>query len=99
VRRAESGEAKAIEAMEKIGRYLGAGLATFVNIFEPDLIVIGGGFGRESELLLGAAREVLARDGLAPGSETVRIVEAQLGAEAGVIGAGMIAFEALDSGS
>jgi glucokinase len=99
VRRAESGEDKAVEAMAKIGRYLGAGLATFVNIFEPELIVIGGGFGRESELLLGAARDVLARDGLAPGSETVRIVEAQLGAEAGVIGAGMIAFEALDSGS
>jgi glucokinase len=99
VRRAESGEDKAIEAMAKIGRYLGAGLATFVNIFEPELIVIGGGFGRESELLLGAARDVLARDGLAPGSETVRIVEAQLGAEAGVIGAGMIAFEALESGS
>jgi glucokinase len=99
VRRAESGEDKAVAAMAKIGRYLGAGLATFVNIFEPELIVIGGGFGRESELLLGAARDVLARDGLAPGSETVRIVEAQLGAEAGVIGAGMIAFEALDSGS
>jgi glucokinase len=99
VRRAESGEDQAVEAMAKIGRYLGAGLATFVNIFEPELIVIGGGFGRESELLLGAARDVLARDGLAPGSETVRIVKAQLGAEAGVIGAGMIAFEALDSGS
>jgi glucokinase len=97
VRRAEAGEGKAVEAMAKIGRYLGAGLATFVNIFEPELIVIGGGFGEASELLLGPAREVLARDGLVPGSETVKIVEAQLGADAGVIGAGMIAFEALDS--
>jgi glucokinase len=99
VRRAEAGEREAVEAMAQIGRLLGAGLATFVNIFEPELIVIGGGFGRESELLLGPAREVLARDGLKPGSETVQIVEAQLGADAGVIGAGMIAFEALDSGS
>jgi glucokinase len=99
VRRAEAGEEKAAEALGRIGRLLGAGLATFVNIFEPELIVIGGGFGRESELLLGPAREVLARDGLVPGSETVKIVEAQLGADAGVIGAGMIAFEALDSGS
>jgi glucokinase len=99
VKRAEAGESKAIEALAQIGRFLGAGLATFVNIFEPELIVIGGGFGRESEVLLGPAREVLARDGLVPGSETVKIVEAQLGAEAGVIGAGMIAFEALDSGS
>ena len=99
VRRAEAGEHEAVEAMAEIGRHLGAGFATFVNIFEPELIVIGGGFGRESELLLGPAREVLARDGLVPGSETVEIVEAQLGADAGVIGAGMIAFEALDSGS
>jgi glucokinase len=99
VRHAEAGDEKAVEAMAKIGRFLGAGLATFVNIFEPELIVIGGGFGRESELLLGPAREVLARDGLAPGSENVKIVEAQLGADAGVIGAGMIALEALDSGS
>ena len=99
VRRAEAGDEQAVAAMANIGRFLGAGLATFVNIFEPELIVIGGGFGRESELLLGPAREVLARDGLAPGSETVEIVEAQLGADAGVIGAGMIALEALDSGS
>lgn len=99
VRRAEAGEAEAVEAMSKIGRFLGAGLATFVNTFEPELIVIGGGFGRASELLLGPAREVLERDGLVPGRDTVKIVEAQLGAEAGVIGAGMIAFEALDSGS
>jgi glucokinase len=99
VRRAEVGEGEAVEAMAEIGRRLGAGLATFVNIFEPELIVIGGGFGEASELLLGPAREVLARDGLVPGSETVEIVEAQLGADAGVIGAAMIAFEALDSGS
>jgi glucokinase len=85
--------------MADIGRYLGAGLATLINIFEPEIIVIGGGFGEASELLLAPAREILARDGLAPASKTVKIVEAQLGADAGVIGAAMIAFEALDSGS
>jgi glucokinase len=99
VRRAEEGESEAVEALAQIGRFLGAGFATFVNIFEPELIVIGGGFGRESELLLGPAREILSRDGLVPGSDTVKIVEAQLGADAGVIGAGMIALEALDAGS
>jgi glucokinase len=99
VRRADAGEGKAVNAMADIGRYLGAGLATLINIFEPEIIVIGGGFGEASELLLAPAREILARDGLAPASETVKIVEAQLGADAGVIGAAMIAFEALDSGS
>ena len=99
VRRAEAGESQAVEALAQIGRLLGAGFATFVNIFEPELIVIGGGFGRESELLLGPAREILSRDGLVPGSDRVKIVEAQLGADAGVIGAGMIALEALGAGS
>jgi glucokinase len=99
VRQAESGEDDAVRAMAAIGRRLGAAIATFVNIFEPEIVVIGGGFGAASELMLGPAREVLARDGLPPGRDTVRIVEAQLGSDAGVIGAGMIAFEALDSGS
>ena len=99
VRRAESGEDDAVEAMAAIGRRLGAAIATFVNIFEPEIVVIGGGFGRASELMLEPARGVLARDGLAPGRDSLRIVEAQLGSDAGVIGAGMIAFEALHSGS
>ncbi len=98
-RRAEAGEEEAVEAMAEIGRLLGAGIASLVNIFEPERVVIGGGFGAAGELLLGPAREVLARDGLAPARETVKIVPAQLGADAGAIGAGMIAFEALDSGS
>ncbi len=80
----------------RIGRSLGAGIATFVNVFEPEVFVVGGGFGSAAgELLLEPAREVLAREGLEPARDTVRIVQAQLGYQAGVIGAGMIAFEAL----
>jgi glucokinase len=99
VRRGLAGEPEAVNALAGIGRYVGAAIASFVNALEPELIVIGGGFGEAAGgLLLGSAREVLARDGLAPGRETVRIVEAQLGTDAGVIGAGMLAFEALDTG-
>jgi glucokinase len=97
VLRGRAGERVAVDALAGIGRYLGAAIASFVNALEPELIVIGGGFGEAAgELLLGSAREVLARDGLSPGRENVRIVEAQLGTNAGVIGAGMVAFEALD---
>ena len=97
VAKAHDGESEAVEALAEIGRWLGAGIASFVNVFEPELIVVGGGFGSAAgELLLGPAREVLAREGLEPGRDTVRIVPAQLGFYAGVIGAGMIAFEALE---
>jgi glucokinase len=99
VERGKNGEREAIEALAEIGRALGAGIASFVNVFEPEIVVVGGGFGSAGELLLGPARDVLAREGLVPARETVRVVEAQLSFYAGVIGAGMIAFEALDSRS
>ncbi len=99
VRRANAGEERAVEALARIGRYLGAGLATFVNVFEPELIVIGGGFGEAAgDFLLRPALGVLEQDGLPPGRDTVRIVRARLGTAAGVIGAAMLAFEALGAG-
>ena len=98
VRRARAGEAAALAILAEVGRYLGAAIATFVNALEPELVVLGGGFGEAAgEFLLAPAREVLAVDGLEPGRDTLEIVEAQLGTDAGVIGAGMIAFEALDA--
>ena len=96
VSRAGDGDAAAVDALGGIGRKLGAGIATFVNVFEPELVVVGGGFGAAGELLLEPAREVVAREGLEPGRDAVRIVEAELGVDAGVIGAAMIGFEALD---
>jgi glucokinase len=99
VRRAEDGEPEAVEAMTQISRGLGAAIATFVNMFEPEMVVIGGGFGVANDLLREPAREVILRDGLPPGRDTLEIVKAELGRDAGVIGAAMIAFEALYSGS
>jgi glucokinase len=97
VAKAHDGDGEAAAALAEIGRSLGAGIASFVNVFEPELVVVGGGFGSAAgELLLGPAREVLAREGLEPGRDMVRIVPAELGFYAGVIGAGMIAFEALE---
>jgi len=82
-------------ALGGIGRYLGAGLATLVNIFDPELVVIGGGFGIAAfELLLPAAREVLRREALDPAGE-VPVVRAALGPDAGLVGAGLIAFDAV----
>ncbi len=95
VRRARQGEAGPRDAVAEIGRRLGDGLVTLVNVFDPDLIVIGGGFVAAGSLLLEPARAVVARDALVPARDRVQIVQARLGAHAGVIGAGLIAFEAL----
>jgi glucokinase len=96
VRLAGEGDDTAREVLAGIGRRLGAGIATLVNIFNPELVVIGGGFAAALEFLLESAREVLTRDALSPAGE-VPIVRAELGPEAGLIGAGLIAFDALES--
>ena len=95
VRRGRAGEAEAVEALAEIGRRLGAGIASFMNVFEPELVIVGGGFSAAGDLLLGPAREIVAREALAPIRNQAPIVLAELGPDAGVIGAGMVALEAL----
>jgi glucokinase len=96
VRLADEGDRAAIDLLTELGRRLGAGIGTLVNVFNPELVVIGGGFSAAGEFLLGPAREVVAREALSPGRELVRIVRAELGTAAGLVGAGLVAFEALD---
>jgi len=95
VEAARAGDAAAGAVLERIGRYLGAGIAGLVNLLEPELVVVGGGFAAAGGLLLDPARLVLARDGLTPGRDTVRIVLAELGPDAGLVGAALVAREAL----
>lgn len=94
VRLANEGEQNAIEILAGMGRRLGAGIGSLVNIFDPELVVIGGGFAAAGEFLFAAAREVMQRDALAPEKDRVRIVRAELGTTAGLIGAGLLALEA-----
>jgi glucokinase len=90
------GEEAAVSALAEIGRRLGSGLVSLVNIFEPQVVVIGGGFGQAGELVLGPAREVVESEALPPARDTVRVVVAELGPRAGLVGAGFVGFEALD---
>jgi glucokinase len=95
VRLANEGEPRAVEILAGIGRHLGAGIGSLVNIFNPELVVIGGGFAAAGDFILDPAREIVAREGLAGAGERVRIVRAELGTAAGLIGAGLVAFDAL----
>ena len=83
-------------ALAGIGHYLGCAIGSLVNVFNPETVVIGGGFGlAASEYLLPPARLAILREALAPGGQTVRLALAELGSAAGMIGAGLVAFEAL----
>jgi glucokinase len=95
VRLAHEGEPRAIEILDGVGRHLGAGIGTLVNVFNPELVVIGGGFAAAGDFILDPAREIVAREGLAGAGKRVQIVRAELGTAAGLIGAGLVAFDAL----
>jgi glucokinase len=96
VRLGNEGDPLALELLTEIGRKLGSGIASLINTFDPELIVIGGGFAAAGELLLEPAREVIEHEALKPMREDVRVVRAELGTLAGMIGAAMVAFEAVD---
>jgi glucokinase len=95
VGRAHGGDADAVEALARIGRYVGAAIGSWANVFDPDLVVVGGGFGAAAgELILGPAREAARREAIQPAP--LRIVPAALGDRAGLIGAALVGFEAVD---
>ena len=93
VRLANEGEQRAIEILDGIGRHLGSGIGTLVNIFNPELVVIGGGFAAAGDFVLEPAREVMRREALARVGYRIPIVRAELGTAAGLIGAGLVAFD------
>jgi glucokinase len=93
---AHDGDAAAIDAIELIGTRLGVAISSFVNIFNPEVVVIGGGVIGAGELLLGAARAEVARRALPPSKDIVEIVPAAFGVEAGMIGAAALAFDGLE---
>jgi glucokinase len=98
VRLANEGDEQAREIIADIGRHLGSGMGSFANIFEPALIVIGGGFGVAAwEHLVAPAEEVMRREALRPMRDEVRVARAELGTTAGLIGAAFVGFEAADA--
>ena len=87
----------AVAELARIGELLGAAIGSLVNIFDPDVVVIGGGFGAAAgDLLLDPARASARREAIEPADSTLRIAAAELGEEAGLIGAALVGFETLD---
>lgn len=88
---AKSGDQLALEIFQRAGVYLGAGLASIANIFDPEYIVIGGGLVAAHDLLLDPAKRELKQKALEPARD-VEVIEARLGEKAGMIGAGLAAL-------
>ena len=84
---AKRGDGLANEIVRDTARYLGAGIATLLNVINPDVIVVAGGVTRAGEALFGPLRTEARRRAFKPAVEAARIVPAELPGTAGVVGA------------
>jgi glucokinase len=90
-RLAEEGDEAAVAVLEEAGKWLGIGLAGFVNVFNPEVVAIGGGASRAGEFVLGPARDEVHLRARSPSRDLVEIKLATLGPESGVLGAAALA--------
>ncbi len=90
------GDELAVRILMDAGEVLGHALVGFVNMLNPQLIVVGGGIGESCGFMVERAAEVIAAEALA-GRRDVRVIQAELGNDAGILGAAALAFDEHDS--
>jgi len=89
---AQQGDTLAKELIARTSYYIGVGLTNLINIFNPELIIIGGGLANIGDILLEPAYKVAGERAYKVAFESVRFARAELGKNSGVIGAAAYAF-------
>ena len=89
---AQAGNTVAAKIWDETCEALACGIVSIANLFEPEVVVLGGGVMRTGEQLLAPVREIVARQVI---GEPVRVVAAEKGDAVGVVGAAAVAFERL----
>jgi glucokinase len=92
---AHDGDPAARAVVQLLGERLGVVITSLANIFNPQMVVVGGGVIAAGELLLAPARAIVRERTLPYFSENLRIVAARFGIEAGMVGAAALAYEGL----
>ncbi|MFC5287679.1 ROK family protein [Actinokineospora guangxiensis] len=93
---ARTGDPAAVRAMADLAHWLGEGLAIAADVYDPEVIAIGGGVSESAELFLDDARDHYAKTVTGSGHRPLaRVRPAQLGDNAGMIGAAVLAAEKL----
>jgi len=92
---AQGGDSLALEVISKAATYLGVGMVNVVNIFNPEMIIVGGGVAQIGDLFLEPARQVVKERAFQLSAQAVSIVPAQLGDNAGLLGAAVFAHHQL----
>ena len=94
---AQAGDKLANELIARTAYYLGVGLANLINIFNPEVIVIGGGLSNIGDMLLEPAFEEARHRAFTQAYQAVRFARAELGRNSGVLGAAVFALEQIRS--
>jgi len=89
---AKEGDSLAKELIAQVSYYFGVGLANLVNIFNPELIITGGGLSRIGDMLLKPAYKVAGERAFEEASRAVRFSLPELGDDVGVLGAAVVAM-------
>ena len=71
---------------------LGVGLVNIIHIFNPEIIILGGGVSQMGDLLVEPARRIVEARAMQVPREAIRIVMAELGSDVGLIGAGALIY-------
>jgi glucokinase len=95
---AKQGDRLAAELISRLGYYLGVGLANLVNIFNPELILVGGGVAKMGDLLLEPAKKVVRERAFATSAGAVQIKPALLGDDSSILGAAAFVLDSLAGG-
>jgi glucokinase len=90
---ARNGDKLALDVIGRAAYYLGIGMVNIVNIFNPELVIIGGGMVDLGEMIIGQGRKMVAERTFSISARAVHIVTAKLGNEAGIYGAAAFALD------
>jgi glucokinase-like ROK family protein len=93
IQAARSGDKVALEALQDVGNYLGLGVANLINIFNPELIVLGGALSTANEFFLSAAQAIACQGALKPSCENIQFAVSAHGEDACVMGAAALVLD------
>jgi glucokinase len=93
---AQAGDPAAVQVWDEMCEALACGITSIVNLFEPEVVVLGGGVVRSGDQLLAPVRTLVAEQVM---GASVQIVATEFGDAVGVVGAATIAYERLAPGA
>jgi glucokinase len=98
-REAAAGDPVATRVWVATTQALACGITSLVNLFEPELVVLGGGVARAGEQLLAPVRRIVREQAMGPAGRAARVVASRTGDRVGVVGAAAVAFERIVTGA